>query len=87
MPDLQIHVLCDSYAVFTLEENNFVEKKAAENLLRRAMCEKHLKQWENIHFEVFCGKHGTLYLAFPENGIKIHIAPYALPFLNEYFTE
>lgn len=84
---MKIYSVSDKCAAFSTESGENAGIREAEKILRKLLDSKHLKQWKQIHFDVFAGNASTLFLAYPEPEIKITVAPYALPFIQEYFTE
>lgn len=82
-----IHALCDKYAAFSLEHGSTAGKTEAERMLRKALEEYNVEPWGRIHIDAYCAGGRSLFIAYPESETKISLAAYALPFLNDYFTE
>lgn len=58
-------------------------EKAVQNALRKCG----YLPWRSMSIDVFQGCGGALLIASPASGEQIHIADYAFPFINEYFTD
>lgn len=83
---MNIYHISSKCAVFTASAREKIGKTEAESLVKRMLAEKHM-QWCNIGLDMFCSGEDVLFIAYPVDGLKITIAPYALPFIAEYFTE
>ncbi len=61
-------------------------KEQAAFLVRRALLDNSLKPWAKIHIDLFCAGSDALVIAFPEEEANVHIADYALEYINRYLT-
>ena len=84
---MKIHAISNSCAAFSLPLNELVGEDDMEKLCRRIIENHKLKPWPGMNIDVFTNSDTALCLAYPAKCGKIHIAPYALPYLKEYFTE
>ena len=62
-------------------------RKCADKLLRYALRCGGKSPWVKTEIDTIAGKRETLLIARPLPLLSVRIAPYALPFLQEYFTE
>ncbi len=84
---MTVHSVCERYAAFSVSSSETFNVRDIGTTLRNILMMNNIKPWSQIHVDVFSGGDETMYLAYPENGLSISIAPYALPFIKEYFTE
>lgn len=59
----------------------------AEQAVRHALSVCGYQPWESMSIEIFEGPEISLLIASPIQEPEVRIADYALPFINEYFTE
>ena len=82
-----IYVLCEKYAAFSPDCGAELGIDEAEKLLRKLLDDRNITPWKRIHIDVYGIPGQSLYIAYPEAEMKIRLAEYALPFIEEYFTE
>ncbi len=84
---MEIYAVCSQYMAFSVSTKNLLNEDESEKFIRELLRKNMLSQWKNIHIDVFANEDTALYIAYPEPGIEIRLADYALPFIKEYFTE
>ena len=84
---MTIHTISKNCAAFSLPLGELGSKDDMERLCRREMEKHKLKPWRSMHIDIFTSSDTALCLAYPKEYEEIHLAPYAIPFLREYFTE
>ncbi len=84
---MEIHAVCPEFIVFSAPTDNHIGKSEAEQLIRELLNINHIPQWSSICIDIFTGDENALFFAYPLHEIKLTLAPYALPFLEQYFTE
>lgn len=77
----------DTFVAVLLDSAEMPDPRSAEAMVRRLLEDTHLRRWSGMHIEIFPAHASALLLARPENTLRISIAGYALPYLQEYFTE
>ena len=61
-------------------------KEQAAFLVRRALLDNSLEPWSRIHIDIFCAGSDALVIAFPDDEPSVHIADYAVEYINRYLT-
>ncbi len=84
---MKIHTVCSEFIAFSLSGAELMGESEATDFVREQLRESLLPCWHNISVEVFAGSGEALYLAHPLDSMKISIAPFLMPFIEEYFTE
>ena len=84
---MEIYCINERCAAFCIDSTERFSRKDAEELVKSLISTKKLESWETIHIDMFACGCRRLYLAYPDARLKISIAPYALPYISEYFTE
>lgn len=84
---MELYCINESCAAFGAEEGACIGHREAEIYIRRIIRERKLKGWDNINIDMFCAGKRRLFIAWPGGRLEFRIAPYAIPFIAEYFTE
>jgi len=84
---MKVHTVCSKYIVFSLSNNEIMGENETMEFVRKQLKEKHIPSWNNISIEVFTGSGEALYFVHPQDYLKISVASFLLPFIDEYFTE
>ena len=83
---MEICTVSSRCVAIVLDGNMNFDHRSAERLVRRLLEHRKLV-WKAMYIDVFTYDDRTLLLARPEEITKVYIAPYALPWLADYFTE
>lgn len=80
-------IINHSYVTLLIHNDENMTPAQAEQAVRHALAVCGYTPWESMSIDIFQGPEGSLLIACPKQEPEVHIAPYALPFFNEYFTE
>ena len=83
---MEIYCINRRCAAFCTEPGEILSITQAEETVKKLLKDSKIDNWPCINIDVFCSDEKMLYLAYPGDELKITIAPYALPFIAEYFT-
>jgi len=64
-----------------------IDSDSAQSLVRRVLEQRNMPVWNAMYIDVFTGNDRSMLLARPETISRVSIAPYALPWFMDYFTE
>ncbi len=83
---MKLQLVCNKCIIFTLAYCEFIAEDKIKDAVRKIQRDNSLPIWKNIKIDAYsCGKE-FLFFVYPDEIQKICLAPYALPYLNEYFT-
>jgi len=80
-------IINHSYVTLLIHKGENITTQQAEQAVRHALSVCGYRPWENMSIEIFEGPELSLLIASHRPEPEVHIADYALPFINEYFTE
>ena len=83
---MENQTVSDSCVALFLRDGSHTTKEQAAFLVRRALLDNSLKPWDKIHIDLFCAGSDALVIAFPDNEPSVHIADYAMEYINRYLT-
>ena len=84
---MEIYCINERCAAFSLASGEKFSREDAEKLVKSLISSKNIENWDTIHIDMFACGCRRLYIAYPDARLRISIAPYALPYISEYFTE
>ena len=84
---MEIHYLSQFGIVFSIEATVGPNREEAEKCIKKILNSAGLTPWNNICIDYYGINNKNICFAYPCEYSKISIAPYALPFIEEYFTE
>ena len=80
-------IISHSYVTILIHKGENMTTEQAEQAVRHALSVCGYAPWESMSIEIFEGDEVSLLIASPRREPEVCIADYALPFINEYFTE
>ncbi len=83
---MKLQLVCKKYIIFTLPYDEFMGEDKIKDAVRKIQSDNSLPIWKNIKIDAYSYGKEFLYFVYPDEIQKICLAPYALPYLNEYFT-
>ena len=81
------YTVSDCCVALILGREETLSAQTAKNIINELLKKNTGLVWDEMYIDIFSGKSGSLLLARPKVITKMSIAPYALPFLKDYFTE
>ena len=84
---MKVQIVCEKYIVIKMPGVDMIGADKIKDEVHKILRHHYLPIWENMRAEVYCNGEECLYFIFPESSEKIYLASYAIPYLDEYFTE
>lgn len=84
---MKVQIVCGKYIVITVPVVDVIGADEIKDAVHKILRQHSLPLWERMKVEIYCNGEECLYFIFPEQSEKIYIASYAIPYLDEYFTE
>lgn len=84
---MKICAVSDSFVALAFNEGEAIDSTSAEAMVRCELERRHKGQWKSVEIDLFTAGDSVLLLARPGKLSRVYIAPYALPWLMDYFTE
>lgn len=83
---MKIYCVNSRCVAFSTAAGKCLSRADAEDMVKKLLSKNHMEPWSTIHIDMFSSGDAKLCLAYPGQAMKISIAPYALPFIADYFT-
>jgi len=84
---MMICSVSDSFVALDLDKSSPVDCASAEAMVRGELEKQKKDQWKSMEIDCFAAGNSIFLLARPGEISRVYIAPYALPWLMDYFTE
>ena len=84
---MKICTVSDSFVALILDGDIQIDSASAEAMVRHELERMHKLQWLSMQIDCFAAGDNVMLLARPGDISRVYIAPYALPWLKDYFTE
>ena len=84
---MEIYYLSPYGIAFSAEAGVLINREETKDYIQQALISAGFAAWSNMCIDFYGIKDENICFAYPCEYSKISIAPYALPFIEEYFTE